>query len=97
MIGVLIAHRREGIQVRHDDNLLRRFTFMRSNDRTARHVVPVFTVVARGINVSAVKGADIALVAHVGKLLAQIISGEHFCWRAGHPSRKNGGDVARLC
>jgi hypothetical protein len=45
-IDIGIAHRRVGIEVRHNNNLLGGVAFMCSNDGAAGHVMPVFRFVA---------------------------------------------------
>ena len=46
VIRIGIAHRSVGIKVRHDNNLFSRATFMRRDNRTAGHVMPVFRFIS---------------------------------------------------
>ncbi len=74
VFDVFIALRRVGIKVGHDDDLLARLAFMGGDHRTAGGVMPVFTLVAVGIDVAGIEAPHVALIAHPGELLAQIVS-----------------------
>jgi hypothetical protein len=47
---------------------------MGGDHRTAGGVMPVFTLIAIGIDVAGIEAAHVALIAHLGELLAQIVS-----------------------
>ncbi len=70
---------------------------MRRDNRAADHVMPVFSVIFAGVDIAAVKGTDIALVAHLRKLLTNIVGREHFSGRAGNASGEIGSNIASLC
>ena len=46
IIDIGVAHRRVGIKVRHNNNLLSRLSFVRRNDRAAGYVMPVLRFIA---------------------------------------------------
>ena len=69
---------------------------MSGDHRTAGGVMPVFTLIAIGIDVAGIEAAHIALVTHLGELLAEIIGRQHLGRRAGHSSGIKGGDMTSL-
>ncbi len=69
---------------------------MRRDDRAADNVMPVFTVIFGGVDITAIKGTDIALITHLRKLLTYIVGREHFSWRTGNATREISGDIASL-
>ena len=46
---------------------------MSGDHRTAGDVMPVFTLTAIGIDVAGIEAAHIALITHLGELLAEVI------------------------
>ncbi len=95
-IGIGVALCGVGVEVRHDNNLLWRFTLMCGNNGTSRDVMPVFTVIFGGINITAIKRSNITAVAHLLKLLTNIISRQHFCRRARYAAWEKRCDISSL-
>ncbi|MNT83450.1 hypothetical protein D3C72_2233210 [compost metagenome] len=62
--------------MRHDDDLLWPLTFFGGNHRSDADLAPVFTGVFIGVEITGVKGAGVCRVAHLGKLLFQVVCGQ---------------------
>ncbi|VTM91542.1 Uncharacterised protein [Raoultella ornithinolytica] len=93
---VSIAHGRIGVEVRHHNDLLASRAFMGGNDGAAGDVLPVFPFIRIAVDITRVEAADVALIAHLGKLLTHIVRRQHFSGRTGHSSGKNSRDMTSL-
>jgi len=69
---------------------------MRGDDAGTRDVLPVGQFIGAGENITGIEGAYVALIPPAGELLTDIVCGEHFSGRSGHPAGKIGCDMARL-
>ncbi|SAC73400.1 Uncharacterised protein [Enterobacter hormaechei] len=58
--------------------------------------MPVLRFIASGIDVAAVESANVAFIAHIRKLLTNIVCREHLGWGSGHTARKDRRNMPRL-
>ncbi len=73
VLHVFIALRRVGIEMRHNNDLLAGLAFMGGDHRTAGGVMPVLTLIVIGIDVAGIEAAHVALITHLGELLAEVL------------------------